>query len=111
MTDFCPAAPMGLGAHSVTSLWLVSSIEVRLGPAGVRLRGEPAGVSTDREGGTRGEAAAPRAQEYIRACVLGPRAPGPVELLAEIMRLRLPGLAEYVDAQELMQTREEGRTR
>jgi hypothetical protein len=27
--------------------------------------------------------------EYVRACVLGPRAPGPVELLAEIMRRRL----------------------
>jgi hypothetical protein len=28
-------------------------------------------------------------EEYIRACVLGPRAPGPVELLAEIMQRRL----------------------
>jgi hypothetical protein len=28
-------------------------------------------------------------EEYIRACVLGPRAPGPVELLAEIIRRRM----------------------
>jgi hypothetical protein len=27
--------------------------------------------------------------EYIRACVLGPRAPGPVEVLAEILARRL----------------------
>jgi hypothetical protein len=29
--------------------------------------------------------------DYIRACVLGPRAPGPVEILAEIMQRRLGG--------------------
>jgi hypothetical protein len=28
-------------------------------------------------------------EEYVRACVLGPRAPGPVELLAEIIQRRL----------------------
>jgi hypothetical protein len=28
-------------------------------------------------------------EEYVRACVLGPRAPGPVEVLAEIIRRRL----------------------
>lgn len=28
-------------------------------------------------------------EEYVRACVLGPRAPGPVEILAEIIKRRI----------------------
>jgi hypothetical protein len=54
-------------------------------------------------------------EEYVRACVLGPRAPGPVELLAEIMQRRVPGLAKHVDQQgfaaDQAQNLDERRTR